>query len=212
VKAGKILRLGSDDAMDWKVNLGIAVLGMLLLISVMAVVVFLMVPLLVSRAAGTQPGLVLLYFVAIGLGYILVEVTFIQRFVLFLGHPTYALTVVIFLMLLSSGAGSVVSRSCLSHSRQVGAVGGDFSSSNHLRGVARLLTTSFARHFQRSSGSAALWRPSDFVGHAFPNRPPSSVRKRVDRRLKPTPIEWAWAMGGIQRFGLGAGDCHCHSV
>jgi hypothetical protein len=30
--------------------------------------------------------------------------------VLFLGHPTYALTVVVFLMLLSSGAGSVIAR------------------------------------------------------------------------------------------------------
>jgi hypothetical protein len=52
----------------------------------------------------------LLYFIAVGLGYILVEIAFIQRFVLFLGHPTYALTVVIFLLLLSSGAGSLFSR------------------------------------------------------------------------------------------------------
>jgi hypothetical protein len=52
----------------------------------------------------------LLYFIAIGLGYILIEIAFIQRFVLFLGHPTYALTVVVFLMLLSSGAGSLLSR------------------------------------------------------------------------------------------------------
>ena len=52
----------------------------------------------------------LLYFIAIGLGYILVEIAFIQRFVLFLGNPTYALTVVIFLMLLSSGVGSLLSR------------------------------------------------------------------------------------------------------
>jgi hypothetical protein len=51
-----------------------------------------------------------LYFIAVGLGYILVEIAFIQRFVLFLGHPTYALTVVIFLLLLSSGAGSLFSR------------------------------------------------------------------------------------------------------
>ncbi len=33
----------------------------------------------------------LLYFLAIGAGYILVEVGLIQKFVLFLGHPTYAL-------------------------------------------------------------------------------------------------------------------------
>jgi hypothetical protein len=48
--------------------------------------------------------------VAVGLGYIQVEIAFIQRFVLFLGHPTYALTVVIFLLMLSSGAGSLFSR------------------------------------------------------------------------------------------------------
>ena len=47
---------------------------------------------------------------AVGLGYILVEIAFIQRFVLFLGHPVYALTVVVFLLLLSSGAGSMLSR------------------------------------------------------------------------------------------------------
>ena len=42
-------------------------------------------------------------------GYILIEVGLIQKFVLFLGHPTYALTVVIFSMLVSSGIGSFLS-------------------------------------------------------------------------------------------------------
>ena len=95
--------------LDWKVNLGIVVLAMLLVISVFAVLAFLIVPLLLQTEDAGNPAS-LLYFVAIGLGYILVEITFIQRFVLFLGHPTYALTVVVFLMLLSSGAGSVLSR------------------------------------------------------------------------------------------------------
>ena len=52
----------------------------------------------------------LLYFVSIGAGYILIEVALIQKFVLFLGHPTYALTVIIFSMLVSSGGGSFFSR------------------------------------------------------------------------------------------------------
>ena len=50
------------------------------------------------------------YFVCIGAGYILIQVALIQKFVLFLGHPTYALTVVIFSMLVSSGLGSFWSR------------------------------------------------------------------------------------------------------
>ena len=91
-------------------NLGVAVLGMVLAISLLAVLVFLVLPLAMG-ARGQQPRPVrLLYFIAVGLGYILVEIAFIQRFVLFLGHPVYALTVVVFLLLLSSGAGSMVSR------------------------------------------------------------------------------------------------------
>ena len=60
----------------------------------------------------------LLYFIAVGLGYILVEIAFIQRFVLFLGHPTYALTVVVFLLLLASGGGSLASRQWLRRVQQ----------------------------------------------------------------------------------------------
>ena len=108
LKAGRLLQPRSNSsAMDWKVNLGVAVLGMLLILSLLAVLAFLVAPLLLQggRKPGASSGLS--YFVAVGLGYILVEVTFIQRFVLFLGHPTYALTVVVFLMLLSSGAGSL---------------------------------------------------------------------------------------------------------
>ncbi len=110
LKLGQILHQKSlRHGIDWKVNLGVAVLGMVLVISLVAVLAFLVVPLLLrGRRQLRQPRL--FYFVAIGLGYILVEIAFIQRFVLFLGHPTYALTVVVFLLLLSSGAGSMFSR------------------------------------------------------------------------------------------------------
>ncbi len=111
LKLGQILHPKSlRRGVDWKNNLGVAVLGMVLAISLLAVLVFLVLP-LAKGARGQQPRPVrLLYFIAVGLGYILVEIAFIQRFVLFLGHPVYALTVVVFLLLLSSGAGSVVSR------------------------------------------------------------------------------------------------------
>ena len=111
LKLGQILHPKSlMRGIDWKVNLGVAVLGMVLAISLLAVLVFLVLP-LARGARGQQPRPVrLLYFIAVGLGYILVEIAFIQRFVLFLGHPVYALTVVVFLLLLSSGAGSMVSR------------------------------------------------------------------------------------------------------
>jgi hypothetical protein len=51
----------------------------------------------------------LTYFAAIGLGFMLLEVVLIQRFVLFLGFPTYALSVVLASLLVSSGLGSLIS-------------------------------------------------------------------------------------------------------
>jgi spermidine synthase len=113
LKLGQILgEKGVRGGIDWKVNLGVLVLLLVLLISLVAVLAFLVLPLaLRSRSRNVHHSPVpLLYFVAVGLGYILVEIAFIQRFVLFLGHPTYALTVVIFLLMLSSGAGSLFSR------------------------------------------------------------------------------------------------------
>ena len=111
LKPGQILgEKGLRDGIDWKVNLGVLVLLLVLVISLVAVLAFLVLPLALRSRKGRQSPLPLLYFVAVGLGYILVEIAFIQRFVLFLGHPTYALTVVIFLLMLSSGAGSLFSR------------------------------------------------------------------------------------------------------
>ena len=104
---------GTGRGMDWRINLGVVVLGMLLIISIVAVLTFLILPLALHRHRQHAPktGIVaLLYFIAVGFGFILVEISLIQRFVLFLGHPTYALTVVVFLLLLSSGAGSVAAR------------------------------------------------------------------------------------------------------
>jgi hypothetical protein len=110
LKLNQFLKNRNHAAADWNTNLGVIILGLVLIISVAAVIGFLILPLVVSSHARSGHSVRLLYFVAIGLGYILVEIAFIQRFMLFLGHPTYALTVVVFLMLLSSGLGSLLSR------------------------------------------------------------------------------------------------------
>jgi hypothetical protein len=51
----------------------------------------------------------LAYFGALGAGFILLEISMIQRFVLFLGYPTYSLTVVMLSLLASTGVGSLLS-------------------------------------------------------------------------------------------------------
>ncbi len=50
------------------------------------------------------------YFVLLGAGYMLVEVTYLQKFILFLGQPAYAMSAVLFSMLVFSGLGSLWSR------------------------------------------------------------------------------------------------------
>jgi hypothetical protein len=47
-----------------------------------------------------------LVFLAIGLGFMLIEIALMMRLTLLLGHPTFSLSVVLFGMLLSSGLGS----------------------------------------------------------------------------------------------------------
>ncbi len=51
-----------------------------------------------------------IYFSCIGMGFMLAEVSFTQQMVLFLGHPVYALSVVLFSILLFSGIGAFFSR------------------------------------------------------------------------------------------------------
>jgi hypothetical protein len=50
----------------------------------------------------------LLYFVCLGLGFMLVEIPLIQKFIIFLGHPLYAVAVVLSTMLVFSGIGSML--------------------------------------------------------------------------------------------------------
>jgi hypothetical protein len=54
-------------------------------------------------------GFHILFAVFIGLGFMILEITFIQRFLLLLGTPIMALTVILFSILLSSGIGAYLS-------------------------------------------------------------------------------------------------------
>lgn len=60
-----------------------------------------------AAARGLGPGLAAVYFGALGLGYLLVEMAFIQRLQLWLGHPVYAVAATIAGFLVLSGAGSL---------------------------------------------------------------------------------------------------------
>jgi hypothetical protein len=67
---------------------------------------------LAERGTAHPPGWFawLVYFGALGAGFMLIEVAVLQRFVLLLGHPVYSLTVTLFSLLLGTGIGAAWSR------------------------------------------------------------------------------------------------------
>lgn len=75
-------------------------------------VLFIILPLYMFKRAGLRsPGKArfLLYFFSLGLGFILIEIVLIQKFTLFMGNPTYSVTVVLFSILTAAGCGSFLS-------------------------------------------------------------------------------------------------------
>jgi predicted membrane-bound spermidine synthase len=86
----------------------------ILLITVVAISGFLSV-LLIYHARKTRvkfysrSSYYALFAIFIGVGFMILEVTFIQKFLLLLGTPIMALTVILFTVLLSSGIGSYIS-------------------------------------------------------------------------------------------------------
>ena len=84
------------------------ILGVLFLFALL----FLVTPLVIFRRQGARARGALRmmgYFVCLGLAYMFVEVFFIQKMSLLLGHPAYAIAVTLGGMLLASGVGSVLS-------------------------------------------------------------------------------------------------------
>jgi spermidine synthase len=90
----------------------VVVLGALLLTVLGLSALCIVVPLALSSegraAAGSAP--LVLFFSAIGLGFMVIETSLMQRLIVVLGHPTYGLSVVLFTLLLSSGLGSYLTR------------------------------------------------------------------------------------------------------
>ncbi len=84
----------------------------LLMVVTIIVAVFLLLPLLIwKRNALKEPSAIrrILYFSCLGLGFMLIEIGLLRRFILFLGQPIYALAVILCALLVFSGFGSLLS-------------------------------------------------------------------------------------------------------
>ncbi len=181
---------------DYKVNSALPVLFGLVAISMVATAIIIALPpVLLGHRLPRTPGSsqALLYFLFIGAGYILIQVALIQKFVLFLGHPTSALTVIIFSMLLSSGIGSYSSKRLLrGHIRSLAIALGFV-----VGGVAILsiVVTPIAEggimlpFVVKVLVSVALISPVGFImGMPFP------TGLTLLEHSMPSAVRWAWAV------------------
>ncbi|MDQ3213734.1 MAG: hypothetical protein M3Q85_13725, partial [Acidobacteriota bacterium] len=176
----------------------VGVLGILFATVVVLTAACIILPLLLARPRAdlTGAGPHLLFFAAIGFGFMLVEISQVQRLAIFLGHPVYSLSVVLFSLLLASGIGS------LSTARM------DWRSSTR-PAVLRLgvlivvllafgaLTPIFVRQFEASSTPVRIFVSVGtllplgfFMGMAFPIG--------MGRALAQAPAlaPWLWAVNG----------------
>ncbi len=74
--------------------------------------VFIVWPLLRFKREGISTdgsGRLLLYYFCLGIGFILIEISFIQKYILFIGYPVYAVAVILFAILIAAGLGSYFS-------------------------------------------------------------------------------------------------------
>ncbi|MGH8762957.1 MAG: SAM-dependent methyltransferase, partial [Nitrosospira sp.] len=107
---------GGMPLLDWSYPLLVATLIQAFAASVLLI----LAPLAVSRCRRTLPtGRVALYFLAIGLAFMFMEIAFIQKFVLFLAHPLHAVAVVLCAFLVFAAAGSWLAERW--HKRAVGS-------------------------------------------------------------------------------------------
>ena len=94
---------------NWPVGHTVLLGSMVQILLLAAALIFLPLRKLARGGLRTPGSLrVFAYFAALGLGFMLVEIALMQKLVIFLGHPTYALSVVLTSLLASAGVGSLL--------------------------------------------------------------------------------------------------------
>jgi hypothetical protein len=170
---------------------GYLVLLALLALVLLASVALVLLPLAVVRRKGEirYGSRLFLYFLFLGIGYLFVEIPLLQRFILFLSHPVYALATVLFSLLTFSGLGSLASpRVVLRKAMAVLVV---------LLACYPLLLPPLFRWLLgldlglRVAASVVVLAPLGFLmGVPFP------AGVRLVGRVAPGLVPWAWAING----------------
>jgi hypothetical protein len=178
---------------------GLSALMTLLGISTGLVVLFVIGPLVLAGRGQARPSgwlAWLVYFGALGAGFMLIEVSVLQRFVLLLGHPVYSLTVTLFSLLLGTGLGAAWSRRFEAASlRRTGAIGILVVAAIALVFIAAATPiVNWAIPFSRSTRMLVAALMLVPIGVALGIPMPTGMRLLNARA--PQMLAWAWGMNG----------------
>ncbi|MEW6743698.1 MAG: hypothetical protein AB1486_13155 [Planctomycetota bacterium] len=162
------------------------------------ILVLVLVPLLFFRREGLRaPGKmpIFAFFFSIGLAYLLLEIAAMQKFVLYLGHPTYSITVVLASFLLFSGVGSSVAGRLESRPGRALAIAVPCIVAL-IVGYTFLLPALFAATLGWAVSArvllsvALLALPAFFMGMPFP------TALKLVGEASPALVPWAWGVNG----------------
>jgi hypothetical protein len=178
---------------------GLSALMTLLGISAVLVALFVVGPLAFADRGQPRPrGWLawLVYFGALGAGFMLIEVSVLQRFVLLLGHPVYSLTVTLFSLLLGTGLGASWSRGLEAATlRRSGVVAAAIVAAT---AIAVILVSppviSWAIPFARSARMAIAVLMLVPMGLVLGVPMPTGMRLLNVRA--PQMLPWAWGING----------------
>jgi hypothetical protein len=176
----------------------VGVLGVLLATVTLMTAACIVLPLVRSRRQvdlhGAAPHLI--YFAAIGFGFMLVEISQLQRLTIFLGHPAYSLSVVLFSLLVSSGAGSL-STGRVPEDRTALATRRRLLATLAVLVVFGIATPAIAHHFEGAATplriliAIGILLPVGFcLGMAFP------LGMRLALQRSPSIAPWLWGING----------------
>jgi hypothetical protein len=135
------------------------------------------------------------YFLLIGIGFMFVEISLIQRMSIFLGHPIYGLVVVLFSVILATGVGSLISERAMPLTGAAVVVWpivlAAYVATMPLWLSGVLTSVEPASLVERAAVCVAVVGPAGLLmGFMFPTG--MRLCERVDVRLTP----WLWAVNG----------------
>ncbi len=173
--------------------------GLLLVVAVL-VTLFIVAPLAAFArrpwAHAARSSHLLLYFAAIGVGFMMVEMSLMQRFILLLGHPVYSLSVILFSLLGFGGIGSLLTN-------RVGEEGARRRAGLALGGATALLVVYLVvlpLAVGRALGLGTGLRVGVAVGLLCPLAlligMPLPLGMKLASRRDPNLIPWLWGING----------------